>query len=227
MSYAIQQTGSFLLGEFFAAGNYRTCLQFARTMKRHGRQGHEGIGVWASKMHEEDYHELNTYVLLAFWAAQEAGIENILAAVLANSENAAEVASTKFKADRYPIGEWPWPESTCIEIAQKLDQKSKEATKNGGVDVSSRIQNLFFWLGMILEIEEQQAQNYNEASMARNVILHRYGRLSEKDTERFPHLKSWTDAVLPITTERLNTYYNAVTAMHVAIARAVWKAGHK
>src|SRR5690554_4031182 len=95
VSYAIQQTGSYLLGEFFVAGNYRTCLQLARTMKQQDRRGHEGIGAWASKMHAEDYHELNTYVFLALWAAQEAGIENIVAAVLATSQNAAEVASTR------------------------------------------------------------------------------------------------------------------------------------
>ncbi|WP_322994392.1 hypothetical protein [Castellaniella sp.] len=112
-------------------------------------------------------------------------------------------------------------------MAQKLDQKAKEATKNGGVDISSRIQTLFSWFDMSLKIESHQAQKYNEASMVRNVIAHRYGRLSAKDTENFPDLRRWTEEALPITTERLEIYYNAVIAMHVAIAQAAWDAGYK
>ena len=222
VSYEIQKTGSFLMGEFFAGGNYRSCLRTASVSARD-----KSIARWATRMHAEDYHELNTYVFLALWAAQEAGVENILGAMLTSSSRAAEVASSKFKSNRYSMGDWPWDGVTAIEVAQKLDQKAKELTENGGTDISRRIQTLFSWFDVEIGLEEGAVKSYNEASMVRNVMLHRYSRLSQRDVDSFPHLEEWKNEVLPITTVRLNAYYSSVIAIHLAIAKAIWAAGYK
>ncbi|MGP5144027.1 hypothetical protein ACTXKF_16730, partial [Vreelandella alkaliphila] len=97
------------------------------------------------------------------------------------------------------------------------------STENGGVDIANRMVVLFSWFGLELQLSAIAANKYNESSMVRNVILHRYGYLSSKDVENFPELNEWVGEVLPITTERLNSYYNAVVAMHIAIAKSVWE----
>jgi hypothetical protein len=108
-----------------------------------------------------------------------------------------------------------------------LDTKAKNATNDGGVDIARRTTTLFSWFGLNIQIDDQSARKYNEASRVRNVILHRYGQLTSRDAEEFPDLAKWVGEVLPITVERIHSYYEAVIAMHLAIAKAVWSSEYK
>jgi hypothetical protein len=63
--------------------------------------------------------------------------------------------------------------------------------------------------------------------MVRNVILHRYGYLSSQNVENFPELSQWVGETLPITTERLTSYYNAAKTMFLSIAGAVRSSQYK
>lgn len=248
VTWVVHQIGSYLIGEFFNGGYYRDCLQIAKSMGSQHRQAlaaiHEArksdsvniehmianledVSRWASEVHSEDYHTVNTHVFITLWAAQEAGIENVISEILRTNNRAAQIASEKFQNGKYPLAEWPWLESTCLEVAQKLDPKAKNATEDGGVNIAQRTITLFSWFGMNIEIDDKTAKKYNEASMVRNVILHRYGYLSPRNVEDFPELTQWVGEVLPITTERINSYYNAVTTMHLAIANAVWSSQYK
>lgn len=244
VSWAIHQTGSYLIGELFGGGYYRECLKMAKTMASQHRPAlttiyksrvnsdldleHlianlEDVSRWAGEVEAEGFHTVNTHSFITLWAAQEAGVENIIAEIIRTSAYAAKIASEKFKNSKYALVDWPWSESICLEIAQKLDSKAKNSTENGGVDIANRIIVLFSWFGLEIEICTIASNRYNEASMMRNVILHRYGYLSSKNVENFPELNEWIGEVVPITTERLTSYYNAVAAMHIAIAKAVWK----
>ncbi|WP_146228715.1 hypothetical protein [Xylophilus ampelinus] len=187
----------------------------------------EDISRWAAEVESEDFHIVNSHAFITLWAAQEAGIENILAEIIRTSHYAAQISSSKFPADRYPFSDWPWSESICIEIAQKLDTKAKNATKEGGDDIAERIVALFSWFDLDVKTDDSIANKYNEASMVRNVILHRYGHLNSRNVEKFPELSQWIGEILPITTERLNSYYHAVTTTHLAIAQAVWSSQYK
>ncbi len=181
----------------------------------------EDVSRWAAEVESEGYHSVNTHAFITLWAAQEAGIENVISEIVRTSNYAAQIASTKLQNGRYPLENWPWSESTCLEISQKLDQKAKNATKDGGENIAARVATLFSWFDLDVQIEGSSAKAYNEASMVRNVILHRYGYLSSQNVESFPELAQWVGEILPITTERLTTYYQAIVAMHLAIANAV------
>ena len=47
------------------------------------------------------------------------------------------------------------------------------------------------------------------------------------DAEDFPELAQWVGEVLPISIARMSNYYNAVIAMHLAIAKAVLSSEYK
>lgn len=248
VKWVIQQIGLFLVGELFNGGYYRDCLRMAESMASKHRQSltaiqaarksksvdieriiaHcEDVSRWAGEVHSEDYHTVNTHVFITLWAAQEAGIENVISEILRTSNHAAKIASEKFQNGKYPLAGWPWSESMCLEVAQKLDTKAKNATDDGGINIAKRTITLFSWFGLNVQIDDKTARNYNEASRVRNVILHRYGQLTPRDAEDFPELAQWVGEVLPITTERMNKYYNAVKAMHLAIAKATWSSEYK
>jgi hypothetical protein len=154
-------------------------------------------------------------------------MENVISEILRTSNRAAKIASEKFQNGKYSLADWPWSESMCLEVAQKLDVKAKNATDDGGVNIASRTITLFSWFGLNIQIDDKTARKYNEASRVRNVILHRYGQLTLRDAEDFPELAKWVGEVLPITTERINRYYEAVIAMHLAVAKAVWSSEYK
>ncbi|MBU0652284.1 MAG: hypothetical protein KKG96_05330 [Proteobacteria bacterium] len=248
VTWVIHQIGSFLIGEFFNGGYYRDCLQMAKSMASQHRPAltaintarksnsvdieriiaHlEDVSRWAGEVHSEGYHTVNTHVFISLWAAQEAGMENVISEILRTSNNAAKIASGKFQNGKYPLADWPWSESMCLDVAQKLDTKAKNATDDGGVNIARRTITLFSWFGLNIQIDDKTARKYNEASRVRNVILHRYGQLTRHDAEYFSELAQWVGEVLPITTERINGYYEAVIAMHLAVAKAVWSSEYK
>lgn len=248
MNWVIHQTGAYLIGEFFGGSYYRDCLKMAKAMASQHRPAltaihkarrspsvdpermiaHlEDVSRWAAEVESEGYHAVNTHAFITLWAAQEAGIENLVSEIVRTSNNAARTASDKFPSAKYPLANWPWSESTCLEIAQKLDTKAKNATKDGGENIAARITTLLSWFGLDIQIDDGAAKKYNEASMVRNVILHRYGYLSSQNIEKFPELAQWVEDILPITTERLTTYYQAIIAMHLAISKAVSSSQYK
>lgn len=248
VSWVLQQTGVYLLGELFGGSYYRECLKMAKAMALQHRQAltaihacrnantvdlermiaHlEDVSGWAAKVESEGFHTVNTHAFITLWAAQEAGIENVIAEIVRTSDYAAKIASERFSSGKYPVSDWPWPESTCLEIAQKLDSKAKGATENGGEDIAQRLVTLFSWFGLDVQIDVASAKKYNEASLVRNVVLHRYGYLSPQEAESFPELSQWVGEILPITTERLTSYYSAITAVYLAISRAIWASQYK
>jgi len=248
VTWVVHQIGSFLIGEFFNGGYYRGCLQIAKSMASLHRPTLKAINAtrksnsvdlehmiapledvirWAGEVHAEGYHTVNTHVLITLWAAQEAGMENVISEILRTSNRAAKIASEKFQKGSYSLADWPWSESICLEVAQKLDAKAKNATDDGGLNIARRTITLFSWFGLNIQIDEKTARKYNEASRVRNLILHRYGQLTLRDAEDFPELAQWVGEVLPITTERINSYYKAVIAMHLAVAKAVWSSEYK
>jgi hypothetical protein len=162
----------------------------------------EDLIRWAREMREQDYHAIHSSVFVNLWAAQEAGNENVIAAIVRTHLPSAEGAAEQFKVGRYDLASWPWPEDVCLELAQKLDTKAKTKTEDGGWDACARLQTLFSWLGVQFQVPPDAAVKYNEAALVRNVILHRYGRMGPQDAERVPLLSKYVARPLPITRER-------------------------
>lgn len=248
VKWVVQQMGSFLVGEIFNSGYYQECLKMAESMAVHhrpmltaiqaSRQSStvdlermiaqlEDVSRWARDEGLDGYHTVNTHVFITLWAALEAGIENIIAEIIRTNKEAAEIASGKFVVGKYPADTWPWEEALCIEIAQKLDSKAKDKTVNGGKDIAQRMVTLFSWFNMDIVLMPDQAGKYNEASFVRNIIMHRYGYISPENAKDFPELAPWIGGVLPITSERLLCYHNAVNAMYLSIMKAVFAGEYK
>lgn len=248
VNWVVHQTGSLLIGEFFNGGYYRECLRMAKAMASQHRPtltaiqairksnsidledviiNLEDISRWAGIVQSEGYHTVNTHVFIALWAAQEAGLENVISEIIRTSDCAAKIVSEKFQSGKYSLADWPWSKSTCLEIAQRLEKKAIKASADGTVNIARRTITLFSWFGLNIEVDAGKARKYNEASMVRNVILHRYGQLAPHDVKDYPELVEWVGKVLPITTERINSYYDAVIAMHLAMAKSVGSSQYK
>lgn len=248
VSYAIHQTGSRLVGDLFLASYLADSLRMVdRLAPVHKlmltaegrRQGFsdekiqsiigESSGVlgWIESIKNEGFHRTNVLSFLSFWAAYEAGNENVIAAILSSVESAAAVAVSKFKAGRYSMNNWPWDNEQCLEIAQKLDVKAKDVTPDGGWDVGGRIVTLYAWLGATIAIEKSAASTFNEASLVRNVLLHRYGRLGPRDVERVPHLVEFDNGAIRLSGARLDGYYQSVVSVLNAVMGGVAAAGWK
>lgn len=248
ITYALQQTGSRLIGDRFLASYLADCLHIVDGLGPMHKvmlasNGHtrgetpERIKIllekaddnlqWVAQMKAENYHRMNVLAFLSLWAAHETGNENIIAAILNTIKSAALSAAEKFSLGRYDIANWPWPEEQCLEIAQKLDQKAKEKTPDGGWDCAARLVTLYGWLGVGLTISSLSSQKFNEASMVRNVLLHRYGRLGPRDIARAPHLEEYRNKAIHLTQARLGEYYQAVIDIYDAVMTGLAETGWK
>lgn len=238
--YAIQQTGSRLIGDQFIASyliDYIDIAEDSILTKRKNNAGKRNSKHPSSQMEDnikklkeiksEDYHRVNVLAFLSLWSAHESGIENIIAAALGSIQKAAIAAAAKFKSTQYAELPWPWCDQICLEVAQKLDQKAKNdmPESDRGWDIAARLKKIFLWLGVEIEIPTESAASLNEASMVRNVLLHRYGRLGPRDIERAPHLVESDNKSIKITRPRLRQYSDAVRVVNVSIMNGVAKAG--
>ena len=246
--YALQQTGSRLVGDLFLAGYLADCLHVTEGLgpvhklllaSEGEKRGADPERIksllaqaddnlrWAAEMKAENYHRTNVLAFLSLWAAHEAGNENVISAILSTVRPAAALAADKFAPGKYSMVKWPWPEEQCLEVAQKLDQKAKEKTVDGGWDAAARLKTQYFWLGAIITVPLQASAKFNEASMVRNVLLHRYGRLGLRDIARAPHLAEYRDKAVQLTQARLGEYFQAVIDVHLAIMSGVTATGWK
>lgn len=246
--YALHQTGSRLVGDRFLAGYLAECLNITNglgtvhklMLANEGQRREADPEIiksllaqaednlqWAAEMKAEGYHRTNVLAFLSLWAAHEAGNENIITAILTKIQPAAASAAGKFASGRYNMVNWPWSDEQCLEIAQKLDPKAKEKTPDGGWDAAARLTMLYSWLGVTVSIPLQASTTFNEASMVRNVLLHRYGRLGQRDIARAPHLAEYRDKAVQLTRTRLDEYYQAIVNVFVAIMNGITVTGWK
>ena len=247
IQHALQETGSRLIGDRFVASYLAECLHIVdglgtvhklmlasegqkraadpKRIKALLAQAEDTLG-WAAEMKAEDYHRINVLSFLSLWAAHEAGSENIITAILNTIRSAAVSAADQFLG-KYSIKNWPWPEEQCLEIAQKLDQKAKNKTPDGGWDAAARLTMLYGWLDVTLTVPSPASKRFNEASMVRNVLLHRYGRLGPRDIARAPHLVEYENKAVQLTQARLGNYYQAVIDVHIAVLNGISANGWK
>ncbi|MCE5210106.1 MAG: hypothetical protein LLG40_00925 [Deltaproteobacteria bacterium] len=228
--YSIHLTGTQVLKEFFLVSKYQQCIKFAfkhhertekniKLLERTGRSfpykkevlaNANELSAWAQKMDCESYHDLYINAFIGMWASFESGVENIIRDYVFNDKNVALVLSGLFKPGRYKIEEWPWPIETCMELAQKIDAKAKIETKDGGLRYANRLQKMFSWIGINLNLTDSSKDALDEANRVRNILLHRYGQVSEKDAHEFPILQNWVGGVMPIDKKKFLSYYNGI-----------------
>ena len=241
--YSLHLTTSYILKEFFLVSNYQRCIKYAfnydKETKRNlelleklkGSVAHkdpilasaEELSKWAKEMDSQDYHELYVHSFIGMWSSFEAGLENIIADFVQNDYEVAKELSGKFKAGRYEISNWPWNRNSCLEIAQKIESKAKNATEDGGLDLFARIQTMFLWLGIEIKIKDQEKAYLAEANRVRNILLHRYGEVSEKDASDFSSLSNWVGSVMHLNKATFTNYYNGISATLISIMFGIQK----
>jgi hypothetical protein len=244
VAWCVNQTQLALLDEWFNVSYYRNCLKAVEftapirdslntifgklkgtepeTLARIAAQTKDVVR-WAAECRQQDYHRIHASGLIGLWAAQEAGVENLISEVIRTNRAAAHAASQKFKANRYPMHSWPWSNEICLEIAQKLDIKAKEATEHGGTRACARIQTLLGWFGLEPMLSDESVPDFDEAAYTRNLIVHRYGVVSGRDAELFPNFRDHIGSVLPISSQMLQNYYTAMNELFIAIGDCVAK----
>ncbi len=217
--YAIHLASSYVLKEFFLISNYRRCLEAAESRK-------DEVGKWAQEMRGQDYHELYTHAFIGMWAAFEAGVEDAVAAVVRNDRPAAVSVIQKFKKGLYSEESWPWDFHVCTEIAQKLDQKSKDISKNGGADLFERVRTTFGWLDVFVDENEEISEGLAEASLMRNIIVHRNGQIDAGDIQAMPHLAPWVGRVMPIDHAKFEYYLRAINGCLISLMKGMASSRH-
>lgn len=240
--WTVFQTQLALLDEWFNVSYFRDCLEIAEVVAPIHKVFAEGFGRvqgrdadlvrravakiedtnrWATETRRQDYHRVHVGGLVALWAAQESGIENLVAVLIKTDKTAALMAISKFRENRYSADLWPWDEQTCLEISQKLDLRAKKELAVDGTYAYLRLQLLLSWFDLHIILEPSDADAFDEAAYVRNLIMHRYGVLAPKDVQRFPNFKKHQDEVLPVTSEMLQKYYTTINKAYIEISGVV------
>ena len=236
--YALHEATSYILKEYFLVSNYKTCIKNSFKMhdetkrivdafdkagrslpnKDYALNHSRELSDWCREMESEGYHELYVHSFVGMWSAFESGIENTFRDFLLNDREAANLVSTLFgEGNKYPIADWPWDREVCLEIAQKIEPKAKSKTANGGLEFFDRLSTAFSWLGISLSADSSVKAGLNEANRMRNILMHRYGEISQKDAEDFPTFGPWVGKVMPITRGDFDRYYHGISGILIAI----------
>lgn len=213
--YSLQLSTSYILKEFFLVSNYQLCIKNAIPM----RLGE--VSNWALEMDQQNFHEIYVHSFIGMWSSFESGLVNIIADFIANDIEIAGELSAKFKAGRFDIRIWPWSQETNLELSQRIETKAKNETVDGGVNFFNRVKTMFSWLNIDIEINDDDRRHLDEANRVRNILLHRYGQISEKDAREIPALAPWVNSVMPLTEELFVSYYKAISNTLIAIMQGI------
>lgn len=63
--------------------------------------------------------------------------------------------------------------------------------------------------------------------MVRNVLLHSYGLLDQRDITRAPHLAEYRNMAVQLTRTRLEEYHQAIIDVYVVIMNSITASGWK
>lgn len=239
--YSLHRTTSYILKEYFLISNYTRCIKNAfgyydqlnknlETLEKLKRgvpnkdlilANAKELSDWAKETDAEEYHEVCVHSFIGMWSALEAGLENIISDFVENDRDVADCLASKFKKGRYDIESWPWSEEVILDITGKIETKAKNSTDNGGVDYASRLQTLFEWMDIHVQIEQKHKALLAEANRLRNILLHRYGEVSEKDASDFPKFRPWCGKTVPMNKYRFENYYTSIQAFLIALMQAI------
>jgi hypothetical protein len=239
--YALHVLSCNLLRESFLVSKYERCIKHAenyhqvtkgnldlleRTKGAHPYRaqllaGAKELTDWVRKMEAENYHELYVNSFIGMWSSFEAGLENVVADFLANDRAVASRAFEGLKRPPMQMGSWPWNKEQCLAAAQHLERAANRSTDAEWWDVFARIQRLFGSIGVEVTIEEGSRKDLAEANAVRNVLLHRYGNVGDKESDAFPSLAQWRGRVVPFNRERFYRYYNSVASVVTSLLSSV------
>jgi len=230
MYFDCHMTSCLVLKEFFEASNYLSGIKKIQASANETIRVYEKLGLsvareqelqdWSEKMSSEGYHELFSMAFISMWSAFEAGIENLITTYIEHDKPLAE----KLHRDlglKIQLTKWPWSFDERLGILRKIERKAME----GAVPYHTRIIKMLSYIEVtVLESEARiphAMPNLDEASRVRNIILHRYGEVGDRDVESCPALAPWLNKTIPFNDDRFRRYNDAITVTLVAIMGAI------
>ena len=134
--------------------------------------------------------------------------------MIQHNRQAAEVAILMLKQGKVgSIESRPWPQQMCREAAGSLERVAINKTPNGGIDAMGRMKTLFGWFGVQIDVSHERAKAFNEANGVRNLLLHQYGDVAQKDVQQHPGLAEFEGRRFSMSGERLNRYHDGIVAL--------------
>ncbi|QPI65898.1 hypothetical protein [Vreelandella venusta] len=219
MYYHIQELSSYLIDEYFRVGIYKRLLNDSR-MNRNGRDVHD----FKKRMQSENFHSIYAHSFIGQWSAFESGLDNNIAAILKNDEEASRNALRVFRKPKYSIEQWPWDSDSRIHLAQMLGRCAKSKPENTSSQ-SQVLINLYSFLGVSLVLDENHSLKLDEANRVRNILLHRSGEVMPKDAQDFPTLKVFEGGLYRMTDPVFNDYHSAIVHFLTSLIRAISERG--
>lgn len=235
--YSVHMLATYVMKETMLVANYKRCIKLAfahseevqkmldiaeeRGIKSNRREqiiaSAEGLTKWAKGLKNEGYHEVYVHSFISLWSSFEAGIENIVSDYLKNDKSSAIEIVKQLESKKFTMETWPWSTENCLWAASLAERQAISKTANGGYDLFKRLQTLFSWIGIDIEIDRQKGDALAEAKLIRDVLLHRNGEVGPKDASKCPALKSFVGTVVPIDEARFKRYASAVSITLVSI----------
>lgn len=239
--YALHVMSSNLIREFFRVSNYERCIKHAENYHRatksnidrfekargsfpHKMQvlaGAKELTDWVRKMETENYHELYVHSFIGMWSSFEAGLENVVADFLANDKSVALRALDGLKRPPVQMEAWPWDKERCLAVAQFLERVANRSCKAEWWDTLARVQQLFGYIEVQMVVDESVRADLSEANAVRNILLHRYGQVGEKEAKAFPKLSEWSGQVVPFDRQRFTRYYKAIVSVITSLLSSI------
>lgn len=166
--------------------------------------------VIAQRIIDDGFHTIFCHAFISQYAAFEAGLENILIAILNNNIAAAERAVlilSEYKKKAPNINDYPWDRHLCKKILNNLQQIAIKSHNK-----SSCLQNIklleFFDFNIV--VNELDIKYLDEANGVRNILLHDYGYVSSYYADQYEGLKEFADDYFVMTPEKLDKYSEAI-----------------
>lgn len=237
--YSLHMTSSLILRDYFNVSNYRESVELTKLCSTNlqrvlsenpdadiSNRGHaikksQELNNWATEMQDQNYHELYVHAFISIWSSFEAGIENICADFLLNDKDSAETVASLFKPGKIGETQFPWKKETCLRIAGMLENKASNTSPAAKKDLVSRYKVLFDWFGVKIELDTIHSENLAEANNVRNILLHRYGQITEKDALQFPRLAQWQGEDMPFSRELFDRYHSSISKFLVVLMQGI------
>ena len=218
------KTVNLLLSELQQAVNTVSCIEFVISNPSIvAPNTHASVIDWSQTIKSERFHPIFSSSLISAWAVFEAGIEELIAALVHTSRDAGGIAILKLKPGRFDINKWPWTHEARLAISRGLHNKAMKLPhiEDERYNIAARYAAVFSFFDIQLPLSKELSALLDEVSTVRNVLVHRFGVISKVDAEKIQGLRTHENTLLRIDSSRLAHYSFAMETFIQLIAQGI------